>query len=207
MLGGDGIEVPSTPPRRILVVEDEDLWWRAVERALRACNWDCERACSVAEVETLLRGGFDFDAVLVDLNLGDGGRGEDVLKLLAARPALIATVVSSAYGNSANTLGLHGVPHVDKSEPFDTLRAALDEEVELTRMVTSRGLPGAVARSEKGLLREILDSLRATGGNQLQAALRLGMPRTTLRDKMELYGLRSAAFKRPDLTRHKPPHK
>jgi DNA-binding protein Fis len=42
----------------------------------------------------------------------------------------------------------------------------------------------------------MLAKLRATGGNQSQAAAALGIPRTTLRDKMGAYGLESAAFKR-----------
>jgi len=122
-----------------------------------------------------------------------------VLELLAARLAPTPTVVLSAYANEAvaNVLGLDGIPFLDKLAGLATLLATLDQEVELTRLVTARGLVGVFARVEKRLLRTMLDALRATSGNQSRAALRLGIPRTTLRDQMEVYGLRSADFGRP----------
>lgn len=195
--GSDDVGAVRPPARRILIVEDDDLCWRAVDRALRSGGWRCEHATSVAEARALLRG--TFDAVLIDLNLGDGGRGEEVLELLAANPTPVATVVLSGCGHEAgaNALGLDGIPHIDKPPEFATLRAALDEEVELTRLVIARGLVGLVARAEKGLLRAMLGKLSATGGNQVRAALGLGLARSTLRNRMASYGLRSAAFKPP----------
>jgi len=189
---------PRPPLRRALVVEDEDSWFRAVERAVRAHGWSCEHARSVAEARALLVR--SFDAVLVDLDLGAGGRGEDVLTLLAARPTPVPTVVLSAYANQAvaNVLGLDGIPFLDKMAGLATLLATLEQEVGLNRLMTARGLVGVFARVEKRLLCTMLDALRATGGNQSRAARRLGIPRTTLQDRMKVYGLRSAAFRRQE---------
>ncbi len=193
---GDQLSASRRSPRRILIVEDDDPTWRALERSLRSHAWRCVHATSVAEARSLLCG--DFDAILIDLNLGDGGRGEDVLDLLASRPTPVAAVVLSGQGKGAgaNALELDGVPYLDKPPVFATLRATLDEEVELTRMVNARGLVGLGARIEKGTLRAMMGKLRETVGNQSRAALGLGLPRTTLREKMETYGLRSASFKR-----------
>lgn len=179
--GSDQLRASRRSPRRILIVEDDDPTWRSLERALRAHAWRCVHATSVAEARALLRG--DFDAILIDLNLGDGGSGEDVLDLLAARPTPVATVVLSGQGKEAraNALGLDGVPYLDKPPEFAALRAALDEEVALTRMVIAHGLVGLGARVEKGMLRAMIGKLRASGGNQCHAALALGLPRTTLR--------------------------
>lgn len=194
----DARELPASllAPRRVLVVEDEDRCWRVVDRCLRRFGWRCERATSVAEARASLGG--CFDAILLDLNLGAGGRGEEILELLAVRHAPMAVIVLSGCGTpgAANALGLDGVAYLEKPFAPATLLATLDEEVELTRLVIARGLIGLVARLEKKLLRAILGRLRATNGNQRRVALELALPRTTLRDKMEIYGLRSVAFER-----------
>jgi DNA-binding NtrC family response regulator len=183
--------------RVALIVEDDAYWRQIFARRLRDGGWRCEHASSVAEAQTALCR--DFDAVLVDLNLGAGGRGEHVLELLASRALPVAVVVLSGYSGliDANALGLEGVPFLHKGVEPEVLLATLDDEVELTCRVITRGLVGLVARTEKGFLRAILAKLRATGGNQSQAAAALGIPRTTLRDKMGAYGLESAAFKKP----------
>jgi len=114
MAGAGEPPAPRPPLRRVLVVEDEGSWFRAVERALRAHGWSCEHARSVAEARALLVR--SFDAVLVDLDLGEGGRGEDVLERLGARPAPVPTVVLSACGDEgvANVLGLDTTPFEDE---------------------------------------------------------------------------------------------
>jgi DNA-binding NtrC family response regulator len=187
----------SSSPRTALVVDDDPHWRQIITRRLHRGGWRSEHAASVVEARVALTAA--FDAVLIDLNLGGGGRGEQVLELLACRALPVATVVLSAYAGliNANTLGLEGVPFLDKCVEPTILLATLDDEHELTRRVIARGLTGVVARTEKGLLRTMLAKLRASRANQRQAAVALGIPRTTLRDKMDAYGLESAMFKRP----------
>jgi len=164
---------------------------------MRGTGWRSERAISVVDALAWLRR--NFDAVLLNLNLGDGGHSEEVLELLATLRAPIAVVVHGGCGTraGANKLGLDGIPYLEQPFAPGALLATLDEEVELTRLVTACGLIGIVARLEKQLLRAMLGKLRTTRGNQHRVAVELGIPRTTLRDKMAIYGLRSAAFRGP----------
>ena len=195
---GDGSSPTVQPPaRRLLIVEDDEAVFRMVARVLRRRRWAPEHAASASAAVARLDD--HFDAVLVDLDLGDGGRGERVLEALAARQRPTATVVVSGCGTPriGNDLGLAGIPFLDKLTGIDALASTLEGEVEVVRLVTGRGLVGSVARSEMRLLREIVAALRATGGNQSAAADRLGIPRTTLRDWMHAYGLRREAFRPP----------
>lgn len=170
------------------------IWfWRRVEQGRRSSGWTLEHARSLSEARPLLAAR-DLDAVVVDLDADERGDSRAVLELLAARPTPVATLVMGADGGpaGANALGLDGARYV---EP-ETLFEVLGDEVDLNRRVTARGVPGALATAEKGVLRKILAALRATGGNQSAAARKLGIPRTTLRDKLDLYGIRSATFGR-----------
>lgn len=166
------------------------IWfWRGVEQRRRSSGWILEHARSLAEARPLL-GARDLDAVVVELDSDDRCDGQAVLELLASRPTPVATLGLSGAGGpaggptGANALGLDRTRFVE----LETFFEVVGDEVELNRMVTTRGVPGALATAEKRVLRKLLAALRATRGNQSAAARRLGIPRTTLRDRLGSMG-------------------
>ena len=111
---------------RILVVEDEPLIVMLIEDAL------AELDCTVAAVASTLAEGLekadtlDFDAAIVDVNLG-GASAIPVAELLAHRE--VPFVFSTGYGGGAELDSFSGVPVLSKpfrtSEIGDCLEAAM----------------------------------------------------------------------------------
>ncbi|QDV74563.1 response regulator [Botrimarina mediterranea] len=66
-------EHPMTVSPRILLVDDEELLLRSLERGLR-CEFDVTTACSAPHAEALLTGRNHYDIVVTDLAMpGIGG--------------------------------------------------------------------------------------------------------------------------------------
>ena len=86
---------------------------------------------------------------------------------------------------------LQGAHYVGRDEAESRLELAVQQACRQRLLEKKEGIPGSafhdiVAQVEATLVREVLT---ATSGNQLKAAERLGLNRTTLRKKMHLYGL------------------
>lgn len=85
-------------PRRLLLVEDADVYAMLLERALEAQGYTVRVAGSLAEAQAALAApGLPFEVVLTDLNLGDGN-AHGVIAAVRARAGagLPAIVVMSA---------------------------------------------------------------------------------------------------------------
>ena len=197
IVGAHGILEAQYVGLRIVIIEDDDLEFRSIARVVREHGALVTRATTLAEAHATVGDPSDFDAVLVDIKLPDGS-GIDIVKILVARhAAAVALIVMSGFPASelANDLGLeYQVPFLAKPFGLPHLFEALDEELVLARLLAIPGLVGGAAMAEKMALRRMLRTLRETGGNKTKTAARLGVARTTLRDKMKLYDLRSASF-------------
>ena len=79
---------------RVLLVEDEALFARAVTKRLQQAGYDCERAETLADGRALARQ-YQPDLALLDMRLPDGN-GLDLLSELIAKG--VAVVVMTAYG-------------------------------------------------------------------------------------------------------------
>lgn len=68
-------------PRRLLVVEDEPLTASLLAEVLASHGFEVETAADVLEARAAVRG-FDPDAALIDISLGDGPSGLDLAYVL-----------------------------------------------------------------------------------------------------------------------------
>jgi len=82
--------------RRLLVVEDEPLMASLLARALSAAGFEAAVSADVLSARARIRD-FDPDAVLLDVNLGDGPSGLDLAHVLHEQRPDIAIVVLTKY--------------------------------------------------------------------------------------------------------------
>lgn len=96
---GDVIGVPRLDGLRVLYVEDEEDVATAMRGGLEQLGARVEAAFSFAQARELLQR-LELDAVVTDLNLGDGGSGHDVAAALRELPRhnLVPIVAVSAFG-------------------------------------------------------------------------------------------------------------
>ena len=112
-----------TPPKRVLVVEDEMLVAMLVEDLVEELGH--EVAASAAHLEEALRlaGSADFDVAILDLNLG-GQRSVAVADVLAERS--IPFMFASGYGAAGLPPEHRDAVVVQKPFAADDLSAALE---------------------------------------------------------------------------------
>ena len=82
--------------RRLLVVEDEPLMASLLAQALSAAGFEAAVSADVLSARACIRD-FDPDAVLLDVNLGDGPSGLDLAHVLHEQRPDIAIVVLTKY--------------------------------------------------------------------------------------------------------------
>jgi two-component system, NtrC family, response regulator AtoC len=105
---------------RILLVEDETLFARAVAKQLQKAGYACEHAETIADGHALARQ-FLPDLVLLDMRLPDGN-GFDMLPDFAAKG--VAVIVMTAHGELAdavNAIKLGAVDYLKKPIDLDEL--------------------------------------------------------------------------------------
>jgi len=119
----DALPMASAAKWRVLVIEDEALFARAVTKRLQQAGFECERAESLAEGRVAARQ-FLPDLVLLDMRLPDGN-GLDLLPEFVAKG--LAVVVMTAYGE------VNDVVNAMKQGALDYLKKPIDlEELLLT---------------------------------------------------------------------------
>src|SRR5687768_14159730 len=115
--------------RKLLLVEDNVLLSKVVVDAFDLIGFDVEAVQHGAEAIALAEGG-NFDAALVDLELGQGPTGLEVVQALRNLKAAIPVVLSTGYNASAIDAPA-GVPVVGKpyrpEEIADLLAAAWEQ--------------------------------------------------------------------------------
>jgi two-component system response regulator RegA len=180
----------------VLVVDDDVLFARAILRHLRMAGWEAEHVEDGADALRRL-GERDFDAMLLDLQMQNVS-GLGVLEGMSSVSRPPVTLLLSGHLDIPTTVLAMRAGVVDVLEkPTDAdeidarLRAAVierqqDEATETgsERPPSSPPIGGKVREVERTM---ILDTFRACGGNLSRAARELGLPRTTLRDKLRRY--------------------
>ncbi|HQN65924.1 MAG TPA: sigma-54 dependent transcriptional regulator [Methylophilus sp.] len=104
--------------RRVLIVEDEVLFARAVSKQLSKAGFECEQVETIEAARAILKQ-FGPDAVLLDMRLPDGN-GMDILPELVSKG--IATIVMTAHGDVGDAV------LAMKSGAVDFLKKPLDLE-------------------------------------------------------------------------------
>lgn len=104
----DGAETAQPPPGdaaatirwRILVVDDEEIFARAVAKSLERAGHSCTTAATLGEArQRLSAGGDSYDLVILDMRLPDGKGFELLPELSALGDTAPSVVVVTAYGD------------------------------------------------------------------------------------------------------------
>ena len=105
-------------PSKILIVEDEALFARAVMRRLQKANYECAHVESVQDARDIVKQ-FSPDIVLLDMRLPDGN-GLDLLPFFVARNAMV--IVMTAHGE------INDAVNAIKQGAIDYLKKPIDLE-------------------------------------------------------------------------------
>lgn len=99
--GESGVRRAAGRPRRVLLVEDEDMVRKVVSRMLTSRGFEVHAAASGAEAMALFdaTGPADFDLLVTDLMMPDGG-GLGVARSLTARLPELKVLLVSGYSAS-----------------------------------------------------------------------------------------------------------
>jgi len=170
---------------RVLVVDDDEALVSSLQRLLRKHGFEVEVATDGATaLARLSKGG--YDVMLLDLCM-DHLDGMQVFEAAKADPGAPSTILFSGHLDipTAVRATRSGVAEVlEKPVPDDVLVLRLrDAAAERRSRNESPSLPD--------LQRElILGAFESSGGNLSRAAKQLGIPRSTLRDRLRKYGVR-----------------
>jgi two-component system, NtrC family, response regulator AtoC len=102
--------------KKLLIIEDEVLFARAVQKHLQKAGYECEHAENLADARAITKQ-FSPDFVLLDMRLPDGN-GLDLLPELATSG--VAVIVMTAYGDisdAVNAIKLGAIDYLKK--PID----------------------------------------------------------------------------------------
>lgn len=181
----------------VLVVDDDLVFARSLMRQLHQFGWEAEHAADGADALRLVRER-SFDAMVLDLRMQNVS-GLEVLEALASAETMPAVILLSGHLDIPTTVHAMRAGVVDVLEkPTDA--TALDQR--LRDAIAARRRDAAASHEADGgtllaaanatKVREveramILEVFRLCGGNLSRAARELGLPRTTLRDKLRRY--------------------
>jgi two-component system, response regulator RegA len=173
---------PSTEPRRLVIVEDDEAFARTLKRSFERRDYQVVHAPSFEALTGLLRDNRPGYAV-VDLKLG-GISGLTCVELLHAWDPAMLIVVLTGYASIATAveaIKLGACHYLAKPSNTDDIedafsRSAGDAEVPLTERPTS------IKTLE---WEHIHRTLLETDFNISETARRLGMHRRTLARKLE----------------------
>jgi two-component system response regulator AtoC len=122
---------------KVLIVEDEALFARAVMRRLQKSNYECAHVESVQDARDILKQ-FSPDIVLLDMRLPDGN-GLDLLPFFVAKNAMV--IVMTAHGeisDAVNAMKQGAVDYLKK--PIDLEELLLSIQKAETAAVQSNSL-------------------------------------------------------------------
>jgi DNA-binding NtrC family response regulator len=125
---GVAIKPPTSASHqlRVLLVEDEALFARAVTKRLQQAGYGCERAETLANARLLLQQGTP-DLVLLDMRLPDGN-GNDLLVELAGKGTPV--IVMTAYGevsDAVNAIKQGAVDYLKKPVDLEELLLVVEK--------------------------------------------------------------------------------
>lgn len=118
---------------RILLVEDETLFARAVSKRLQKAGYECELAANIADGRALAKQ-FTPDLVLLDMRLPDGN-GLDLLPEFSAKGASV--IVMTAYGelsDAVNAMKLDAIDYLKKPIDLEELLLVIQKAEASTKL-------------------------------------------------------------------------
>ncbi len=178
------IERKAQPPKKLLVVDDDEAFGEAMELEFTDRGYKVFVAKNHRQAVNMA-GVHRPQYAVVDLRLG-GERGLEVLQDLMERLPDLRAVVLTGYGSIASAVEAIklGAAHY-LTKPVDP--AAIERAFDVTPgdpTVTIPQKPPSLAKHEREYIEYVL---AATGGNISEAARRLGLHRQSLQRKLRKY--------------------
>lgn len=169
-------------PRRLVIVEDDAVFARTLQRSFERRGYDVLAASSPEELEAVAtRESFDF--AVVDLKLGTSSGLGCVALLHRLNPETRIVVLTgfASIATAVEAIKLGASYYLPKPSNTDDIEAAFEHHAgDMSAPITGRGT------SIKNLEWErINETLVDTGFNISETARRLGMHRRTLARKLE----------------------
>ena len=133
----------TAPPKeaqglsRILLIEDETLFGRAVKKSLEKAGYECMLSFTLAEGRELARNALP-ELVLLDLRLPDGN-GLDLLADIRSAdenksPAVIVLTAYGEIGDAVHAMKLGAADYLKKPVDLDELLLAVDKVLQTSRL-------------------------------------------------------------------------
>lgn len=122
--------------KKILLVEDEVLFAKAVVKRLQKAGFECEHAESLQDARLFIKQ-FEPDMALLDMRLPDGN-GMDLLSDLVAKN--INTIVMTAFGDvtdAVNAIKLGAIDYLKKPIDLEELLLIIQKNEKTTDLQTS----------------------------------------------------------------------
>jgi len=122
--------------KKILIVEDEVLFARAVQKRLQKAGFECEHVESLADARAIIKQ-FNADLVLLDMRLPDGN-GLDLLSEFVAKN--MTTIVMTAYGevsDAVNAMKLGANDYLKKPIDLEELLLIVQKNEKTSALQTS----------------------------------------------------------------------
>ncbi|HEY0268394.1 MAG TPA: response regulator, partial [Methyloradius sp.] len=120
---------------RVLLVEDEVLFARAVSKRLQKAGYECEHAETIADGRAIAKQ-FQPDMALLDMRLPDGN-GLDLLSEFIAQG--ISVVVMTAYGevnDAVNAMKQGAIDYLKKPIDLEELLLVVEKAEDATKLKT-----------------------------------------------------------------------
>ena len=177
--------MPPGPPRRILVVDDDDRLRPRLVRAFATRGLMAVGAPgpdeALAQLQTTAP---PFEAAVVDLRM-PGGSGLALIPRLLAIQSDLRIILLTGYGSISTAVDAVRSGALDvllKPADADMILAAFERPTGSTRSDTPDYEPPSLARAEWEHIQRVLDDC---GGNISMAARKLGLHRRTLQRKLQ----------------------
>ena len=175
----------ADPQRRLLVVDDDEVFRERLARAFRTRNFVVDTAdgpdLAIAMAKT-----HRLDMAVVDLRMPRGS-GLDVVPALVQLQPHIRILVLTGYGSIATAVQashMGAVAYLSKPADADDILRALAPAPEQTPLPPEEGTTPSLARVEWEHINRVLADCE---GNLSEAARRLGIHRRSLQRKLQKY--------------------
>ena len=120
-------------PSKVLIVEDEVLFARAVMRKLQKAGYECEHVESIQDARTSTKQ-FAADIVLLDMRLPDGNGLELLAELIAKNMAVIVMTAFGEISDAVNAIKQGAVDYLKKPIDLDELLLSVQKvEIAVTQ--------------------------------------------------------------------------
>jgi two-component system, response regulator RegA len=177
---------PTTQPRSILIVDDNEVFRERLARAFADRGFEVRKACNYDEAIASARGDSPEWAV-VDMKM-PGKSGLEVVRDLAEIDGCTRIVVLTGYGSIATAIDavrLGAINYLQKPADVDDIIAAFSrgEAPPMEGAVHEYNAP-SLARAEWEHIQRVLADC---AGNISEAARRLDIHRRTLQRKLDKY--------------------